>query len=151
MNGRDTSMVSWEEHVLYEPGFIVDVLCGKKFRISSKSFYQINPVQTEKLYNLAIEAAGLTGKETVVDAMLESVPWNRCSVRRAGSHWRRVGQGCRRDAVTNAKANGEKNIRFLQQRCRKIHRSDGIPERSCRCGIYGSAEKRKYRRNLWML
>ena len=50
VNGRDTSMVLGEkEHVLYGPGFIVDVLCGKKFRISSKSFYQINPVQTEKL------------------------------------------------------------------------------------------------------
>ena len=69
INGRGTSMVLGEkEHVLYGPGFIVDELCGFRFRISSRSFYQINPVQTEKLYRLAIQAAGLTGKETVIDA-----------------------------------------------------------------------------------
>ena len=114
VNGRDTSMVLGEkEHVLYGPGFIVDVLCGKKFRISSKSFYQINPVQTEKLYNLAIEAAGLTGKETVVDAY--------CGIGTIGivvaSAAKEVigvelNKDAVRDAVTNAKANGEKNIRF---------------------------------------
>ena len=47
---------------------LTDVLCGKTFRISSKSFYQVNPVQTEVLYNKAIEFAGLTGKERVIDA-----------------------------------------------------------------------------------
>ena len=39
-------------------GYIVDELCGCKFRISSKSFYQINPVQTEVLYGKAVELAG---------------------------------------------------------------------------------------------
>ena len=69
VNNRNTSMVLGDkEQVLYGPGFIVDELCGKKFRISSKSFYQINPIQTEKLYDLAIKAAKLTGKETVIDA-----------------------------------------------------------------------------------
>ena len=69
VNGRSTSMVLGDkEHVLYGPGFIVDELCGKKFRISSKSFYQVNSVQTEVLYETAIRAAGLTGKETVIDA-----------------------------------------------------------------------------------
>lgn len=56
------------EKVLYGKGYIEDVLCGCTFRISSKSFYQVNPVQTEKLYAKAVEAAGLTGKEFVVDA-----------------------------------------------------------------------------------
>lgn len=46
----------------------MDTLCGCSFRISSRSFYQVNPVQTEKLYTKALELAGLTGKETVVDA-----------------------------------------------------------------------------------
>ena len=114
VNGRDTSMVLGEkEHVLYGPGFIVDVLCGKKFRISSKSFYQINPVQTEKLYNLAIEAAGLTGKETVVDAYCGI---GTIGIVAAAAAKEVIGvelnKDAVRDAVTNAKANGEKNIRF---------------------------------------
>ena len=114
VNGRDTSMVLGEkEHVLYGPGFIVDILCGKKFRISSKSFYQINPVQTEKLYNLAIEAAGLTGNETVVDAYCGI---GTIGIVAASAAKEVIGvelnKDAVRDAVTNAKVNGEKNIRF---------------------------------------
>lgn len=55
------------QKVLYGKGYIEDILCGCKFRISPKSFYQINPVQTEVLYNKAIEFANLKGKETVLD------------------------------------------------------------------------------------
>ena len=43
-----------KQQILYGKGYIEDVLCGKTFRISSKSFYQVNPVQTEVLYNKAI-------------------------------------------------------------------------------------------------
>ena len=69
INDLDTSMVLGErEKVLYGKGYITDTLCGKTFRISSRSFYQINPVQTEKLYQKAIHLAGLTGKERIVDA-----------------------------------------------------------------------------------
>ncbi len=57
-----------QQEVLYGDGYIEDVLCGKRFRISAKSFYQVNSVQTEVLYGKAIEFAGLTGKETVIDA-----------------------------------------------------------------------------------
>ena len=57
-----------KETVLYGKGYIEDILCGKRFRISAKSFYQINPVQTEKLYSTAIEYAELTGRETILDA-----------------------------------------------------------------------------------
>ena len=52
----------------YGKGFIIDTLCGLTFKISPKSFYQVNPVQTETLYKKAIEYAGLTGKERVIDA-----------------------------------------------------------------------------------
>ena len=114
VNDRNTSMELGEkEHVLYGPGLIVDVLCGKKFRISSKSFYQINPVQTEKLYNLAIEAAGLTGKEMVVDAYCGI---GTIGIVAASAAKEVIGvelnKDAVRDAVTNAKVNGEKNIRF---------------------------------------
>ena len=44
------------------------MLCGKRFRISPRSFYQINPVQTEKLYRTAIAFAGCNKKERVLDA-----------------------------------------------------------------------------------
>lgn len=63
INGRGTSMVLGDrEQVLYGKGYIEDVLCGCRFRISSRSFYQVNPVQTEKLYAKAIELAALTRK-----------------------------------------------------------------------------------------
>ena len=75
VNGQKTSMILGEkETVLYGKGYIEDQLCGLTFRISSKSFYQINPVQTERLYGKAIELAGLTGKERVVDAYCELEP-----------------------------------------------------------------------------
>ena len=54
-------------NMLYGKGYIVDTLCGCSFRISSRSFYQVNPVQTEKLYSLALSYAGLSGKESVWD------------------------------------------------------------------------------------
>lgn len=54
--------------VLYGNGYIVDILCGKKFRISPQSFYQINFVQTEKLYRYAIEAAELSKSDNILDA-----------------------------------------------------------------------------------
>ena len=69
VNNRNTSMVLGDkEQVIYGKGYIEDVLCGKTFKISPKSFYQVNPVQTEKLYQMAIEFAQLTGKETILDA-----------------------------------------------------------------------------------
>lgn len=114
LNSRGTSMVLGEkEHVLYGPGFIVDRLCGLKFRISSRSFYQVNPVQTEVLYGKAVEAAGLTGHETVIDAY--------CGIGTIGlvaaGHAKEVigvelNQDAVRDAVINAKSNGIKNARF---------------------------------------
>ena len=114
INNRGTSMVLGDkEHVLYGPGFIVDELCGKRFRISSKSFYQINPVQTEILYDIAIKAANLTGKETVVDAY--------CGIGTIGiaasSKAKEVigvelNKDAVRDAVTNAKINQIKNVSF---------------------------------------
>lgn len=113
-NGRGTSMVLGDkEHVLYGRGYIEDVLCGCRFRISPKSFYQVNPVQTEYLYSKAIELAGLTGKETVLDAY--------CGIGTIGiiaaSHAKQVigvelNADAVRDAVQNARCNQVDNIRF---------------------------------------
>lgn len=69
INKRRTSVVLGnEEIVLYGKGYIEDILCGVKFQISAKSFYQVNPIQTEILYNKGIELAKLKGNETVIDA-----------------------------------------------------------------------------------
>lgn len=69
VNTRVTNAILGDkERTLYGPGFILDSLCGLTFRISSKSFYQVNAVQTEALYTRAVEMAQLTGAETVMDA-----------------------------------------------------------------------------------
>lgn len=69
INDKRTSMVLGERNiVLYGKGYIEDELCGKRFRISPKSLYQVNSVQTEILYKKAIEYAKLTGSEKVIDA-----------------------------------------------------------------------------------
>lgn len=56
------------ETVLYGDGFITDRLCGYDFKISARSFFQVNPTQTEKLYSIAVDFAELSGKETIIDA-----------------------------------------------------------------------------------
>lgn len=114
INGRGTSMVLGDkEHVLYGKGYIEDILCGCHFRISSKSFYQVNPVQTEVLYGKAIELAGLTGKETVIDAYCGIGTIGIIASKSAGNV---IGVELNRDAVkdaiSNARCNGVKNIRF---------------------------------------
>ena len=54
-------------NTLAGPGYIEDYIGDVKFRISPLSFFQVNPVQTERLYGKALEYAGLTGEETVWD------------------------------------------------------------------------------------
>ncbi|MBQ7887447.1 MAG: 23S rRNA (uracil(1939)-C(5))-methyltransferase RlmD [Clostridia bacterium] len=69
INSRRTNVILGEEiHVLWGEGVMEDTLHGLKFSVSPLSFFQVNPVQTEKLYQLALDYAQLTGSETVVDA-----------------------------------------------------------------------------------
>lgn len=107
LNDKETSMVLGDkEKVLYGKGYIEDVLCGCTFRISSKSFYQVNPVQTEKLYAKAIEVAGLTGKETVIDAYCGI---GTIGIVASGKAGRVIGVELNRDAVRDAVENGKRN------------------------------------------
>lgn len=101
------------EKILYGSGTIEDLLCGHRFRISARSFYQINPVQTERLYATAVDFAGLTGKETVLDAY--------CGIGTIGitasDKARQVvgvelNQDAVADAIANARLNGLKNCWF---------------------------------------
>lgn len=114
INDQDTSMVLGDrEQVLYGKGFITDTLCGKTFRISSRSFYQINPIQTEKLYQKAIHLASLTGKERVVDAYCGIGTIGLIASDRAKQVIGiELNEDAIRDAMKNAKANGVKNIEF---------------------------------------
>jgi 23S rRNA (uracil1939-C5)-methyltransferase len=101
------------EHVMYGKGYIEDVLCGITFRISSRSFYQVNPLQTEYLYRKAVELAGLTGKETVLDAYCGIGTIGMIAAAKAE---RVIGvelnKDAVKDAVLNAKNNQIENIEF---------------------------------------
>lgn len=69
VNPKRSNVILGEETIiLHGEDLYHDTLLGHKFAISSKSFYQVNPLQTEKLYQLALDAAQLTGEETVIDA-----------------------------------------------------------------------------------
>jgi len=115
LNDKYTSMVLGDKDtVLYGKGYIEDELCGKRFKISPHSFYQINPVQTEVLYRTAIELAGFQGDENVIDAY--------CGVGTIGliaaEHVGQVigvelNKDAVRDAIINAKTKGVKNISFV--------------------------------------
>ena len=68
INQEKTNVILGSELVnLYGPGYITDKIGNVSYQISPLSFYQVNPVQTEKLYGTALEYAGLTGGETVWD------------------------------------------------------------------------------------
>jgi len=67
-NREDTNVVLGpEETLLWGEGHITERLCGLEFTLSPQSFFQVNPAQAERLYRLAGEYAGLTGRERVLD------------------------------------------------------------------------------------
>ena len=123
------------EKVLYGSGYIEDVLLGHRFRISASSFYQINPVQTEKLYSTALDFAGLTGKETVLDAYCGI---GTIGISASGRAKQVIGVEINRDAVkdaiANARLNGIKNCwftagdagQYMEQLTRDGHRPDVV-------------------------
>lgn len=115
INGRNTSMVLGEqEKVLYGKGYIVDELMGMRFRISAKSFYQVNPIQTKHLYQGALDMAGLTGKERVLDAYCGTGTIGMIASRDAKEVVGvELNRDAVRDAITNAKTNQVKNICFV--------------------------------------
>lgn len=116
VNDKKTSMVLGERDiVLYGKGYIEDTLCGCTFRISPQSFYQINPVQTERLYQTAIDYAELTGKERVIDAYCGIGTIGMVASQKAREV---IGVELNRNAVKdariNAKLNQIKNITFYE-------------------------------------
>lgn len=116
VNDKKTSMVLGERDiVLYGKGYIEDILCGCTFRISPQSFYQVNPVQTERLYQTAMGYAELTGKERVIDAYCGIGTIGMVAAKKVREV---IGVELNRNAVKdariNAKLNQIKNIAFYE-------------------------------------
>jgi len=115
INNKNTNVILGNENeILYGKGYIYDYLGDFKFKISPMSFYQVNPVQTEKLYSKAIEYAKLKGNETVFDLY--------CGIGTIGifaSHKIKKLYGIEtipeaiEDAKENAKLNNLKNAEFF--------------------------------------
>lgn len=117
INPSHTSVVLGKrEKVLYGPGYIVDEICGLKFKISAHSFYQVNPKQTEVLYSRAVEFAGLSGKETVLDAYCGVGTIGLIAAKKAK---RVIGvevvSSAIKDAKENAKTNNISNAEFYNE------------------------------------
>lgn len=114
-NERRTNVILGEkEEVAYGRGFIFDSLLGINFKISSKSFYQVNHDQCEKLYSLAISKAHLTKEDEILDAY--------CGIGTIGliaSKYVKNVLGVEivkeaiEDAIQNAKLNNIKNAIFI--------------------------------------
>lgn len=116
-NSRKTSIILGDqERVLFGKGYIEDTLCDIKFKISSKTFFQVNPLQAERLYNKALEMADFTKDDTVIDAY--------CGVGTIGMVASKgvrevIGVESNKTSVQyarmNANENKIKNIRFINQ------------------------------------
>ena len=114
INKRDTNVILGNyENILYGKGFIEDSLMGINYQISSKSFYQINPRQTEKLYKAAIEAANLNKDDVVLDAYtgIGTIAILAAKHAKQVIGVEIINQAVR-DALRNAKHNGISNIEF---------------------------------------
>ena len=114
INPKNTNLVLGDkEEVLYGSGYIEDTLCGCVFRISPKSFYQINPVQTEKLYGKAMELAQLDENTKVLDAYCGIGTIGLVAARTAGKVIGvELNPDAVKDAISNCKRNGMENARF---------------------------------------
>lgn len=116
INNKDTSMILGEkETTIYGKGYIEDVLCGMRFRISPKSFYQINPKQTEVLYDTALSMAGFQGDERILDAYSGIGTISLIAARQVREVIGvEVNPDGVRDAIKNAQVNQVDNVYFYQ-------------------------------------
>ena len=107
VNTKDTNTVLGDEEiVLYGQGFIEDTLCGLSFRLSARSFYQINHHQAQRLYEAAIAQAEITEKDLVLDLYCGVGTITLCMAKAAGKV---IGVEVVEQAVADAKANAKRN------------------------------------------
>lgn len=114
VNPRRTNVILGQEwYTLWGSPTITEYLGPYRFRISGGSFFQVNPTQTVKLYEKAVEFAGLTGQETVLDAYCGIGTISLFLAARAHYvHGIEVVASAVEDARLNARENGIKNAEF---------------------------------------
>ena len=103
---RTNVILSRNFHLIYGRETLPDTLCGLRFELSPASFFQVNPVQTEKLYETALRFADLQSDETVCDVYCGAGTITLAAARRCASA---VGIEIVPDAVENARRNTERN------------------------------------------
>ena len=118
IKNEKTSMVipkDSEEIILWGKGYIVDNLCGLDFRISAKSFYQVNPEMAERLYEIAMNMARLRPTDTVIDAYCGTGTIGLVAASRGVKEVIGIESNpdAVKDAKLNAEANGISNARFI--------------------------------------
>jgi 23S rRNA (uracil1939-C5)-methyltransferase len=104
---RTSVILGKQERTLFGPGYIEDVICGCKFRISSSSFYQTNPIQAEKLYSIAIDLAGLRPTDRFGDAYCGTGTIGIAAAKASGAHL--IGIERNPEAVEDARVNARMN------------------------------------------
>jgi 23S rRNA (uracil1939-C5)-methyltransferase len=114
INTKVTNVIFGDEtRVLWGEDFIYDTIGDIRFAISARSFFQVNPVQTEILYRKALEYAGLTGDETVIDAYCGIGTISLFLARHARQIYGvEVVKEAIDDARRNAELNGIRNVQF---------------------------------------
>ncbi|EUJ29187.1 RNA methyltransferase [Listeria floridensis FSL S10-1187] len=114
INPQKTNVIfGAETRLLYGKERITDTIHGIQFAISAKSFYQVNPLQTEVLYQKALDAAELTGEETVIDAYCGIGSISLCLAKQAKQVYGvEIVDAAIQDAKRNAELNGLSNAVF---------------------------------------
>ncbi|MDY3782227.1 MAG: 23S rRNA (uracil(1939)-C(5))-methyltransferase RlmD [Candidatus Faecousia sp.] len=115
INTRQGNAVLGDKFVtLYGPGFIEDTLCGLSFRLSARSFYQVNHHQAQRLYETAIDLAGITKEDLVLDLYCGVGTITLAMAGRAGKVLGvEVVPQAIEDARDNARRNGIENAEFF--------------------------------------
>lgn len=114
INKRQTNVIFGDDtRTLWGSDVIYDELDGIRFAISARSFYQVNPVQTLRLYRAAVDYAALTGKENVIDAYCGIGTISLFLARHAGKVYGvEIVPEAIEDAKRNAELNGIENASF---------------------------------------
>ncbi|MBA4697991.1 MAG: 23S rRNA (uracil(1939)-C(5))-methyltransferase RlmD [Ruminococcus sp.] len=122
VNTKQTNVIMGESYkVLWGQGFITDYIGEIKYQISPLSFYQVNPVQTEKLYRLALEYADLQGDETVWDLYCGIGTISLFLAQKAKKVYGvEIVPQAIEDAKNNAKINGIENAEFYVGKAEEV-------------------------------
>lgn len=122
VNRKNTNIILGEETLpLWGNSFITDYIGDVKFQISPRSFFQVNPVQTEKLYRTALEFAQLTGNEVVWDLYCGIGTISLFLARSARQVYGvEIVPEAVADARKNARLNGIENVEFFVGKAEEI-------------------------------